>query len=123
MVSGWAANRIRAPADDDNDPGVVLVDEAEHEEFVQEAWLPPIEDRVREARNYVKKVPGIVGARRFKTLTPGAAHSYVAIYEVDSDDVQGVMDAIGKAAANGALPLSDALQLNPPPGMTLCEEI
>jgi hypothetical protein len=71
----------------------------------------------------VKKVPGIVGARRFKTLTPGAAHSYVAIYEVDADDVQGVMDAIGKASANGALPLSDALQLNPPPGMTLCEEI
>jgi hypothetical protein len=33
------------------------------------------------------------------------------------------MDAIGKASANGALPLSDALQLNPPPGMTLCEEI
>ena len=71
----------------------------------------------------VKKVPGIVGARRFKILTPDAAHRYVAIYEVDADDVQGVMDAIGKAAANGTLPLSDALQLNPPPGMTLCEEI
>ena len=71
----------------------------------------------------VKKVPGIVGARRFKTLTTDAAHRYVAIYEVDADDVQGVMDAIGKASANGALPLSDALQMNPPPGMTLCEEI
>ncbi|HLY82785.1 MAG TPA: hypothetical protein VKQ71_07360 [Acidimicrobiales bacterium] len=69
----------------------------------------------------VKKVPGIVGARRFKTLGPGATHRYVAIYEIDADDVGGVMEAMGKASANGELPLSDVLAM--PPVLTLCEQV
>lgn len=63
----------------------------------------------------VLALPGFVGARRFKP-TDGDG-PYVAIYEVDVEDLSTVMATLGEAAASGRLQMSDAMQMDPPPSV------
>jgi hypothetical protein len=75
------------------------------------------------------QIPGVVSGRRYKTSAVQMAgvgpdpstHEYVAIYELDSDDLKGVFDELGSRGRSGVLQMSDALQLNPPPRMVLYE--
>ncbi len=62
----------------------------------------------------VVAVPGFVSAQRFKLKDAmGAEHrnSYLAIYEIDSDDPKAVLDEMFKRSGTPAMVLSEALDL------------
>jgi hypothetical protein len=54
---------------------------------------------------------GFSSARRFKLadIPQPAEHKYLALYEVETDDIAAVSDSLIKAAGTPALPLSDAM--------------
>ncbi|HYB80063.1 MAG TPA: hypothetical protein VED43_00130 [Mycobacterium sp.] len=60
---------------------------------------------------------GFVSARRLRPVEGDGP--YVAIYEVEADNLQAVLDNM--IASAGRLHMSDALQLDPPPIMRLLE--
>ena len=60
---------------------------------------------------------GIVGARRLRPVD--GQGPYVAIYELEGDDLQAILDNM--IANAGQLHMSDALQLNPAPVPRLLE--
>jgi hypothetical protein len=61
----------------------------------------------------VLKVEGIVAAQRFKLAetdpTQEFPHRYLALYEVESDDLGKVSQGMAEAGASGAMFISDAL--------------
>lgn len=63
----------------------------------------------------VKAIPGIASAVRYKVLRNAALGSEapswdsVAIYDIEADDPQVVIDAITKAARTPAMPISETL--------------
>lgn len=73
----------------------------------------------------VLKIPGFLSCTRYKLAdaqfgpvdTPG---SYVAIYEVEMDDLADVPKRLGDAFAAGELPMSDLLAPGP---MIIAEEV
>lgn len=82
----------------------------------------PVEGREEEYNDWydnqhvpdVLNVPGIVGAKRFKLSTaqraaPPYPYDYLAIYEIESDDPQSVMDYIKNVRFTEKMPISDAL--------------
>jgi len=73
-------------------------------------------------------VPGIVGARRYKVHDPGRDGgevwpAYVAVYEIDCDDLEAPMRALRARSSEGRGRMSELLQMDPPPVVTLCEQI
>lgn len=60
---------------------------------------------------------GFVSARRLRPVADDGP--YVALYEIEGDDLQAILDNM--LAHAGELHLSDALQLDPPPTMRLLE--
>ena len=73
-------------------------------------------------------VPGIVGARRFKVHEPGpdgddAGPVYIAIYEIDTDDLEAPMRELAARASDGRVRMSELLQMVPLPVVTICEQI
>lgn len=60
---------------------------------------------------------GIVSARRLRPVDGDGP--YVALYEVEADDLRSVLQNMHHNARN--LHMSDALQLDPPPVMRLLE--
>lgn len=59
----------------------------------------------------VLRLEGVHAAQRF-ALTPGTdppLRRYLALYEVEADDLQDVMDRLGKATAAGEIYMSDTL--------------
>jgi hypothetical protein len=60
---------------------------------------------------------GVVSARRMRPVEGDGP--YVAIYEVEGDNLQAILDNMVANAAQ--LHMSDALQLDPPPIMRLLE--
>jgi hypothetical protein len=71
----------------------------------------------------VCEVPGITGARRFKALGDGGTPVYIAIYELDADDLADPMRELRARSASGEIERNDVLQLNPPPVVTIYELI
>jgi hypothetical protein len=81
----------------------------------------PVEGRENEFNDWydnqhlddVLQLPGFVSAQRFRlseTDPPQSApHRYLAIYEVETDDIDAVNMALVAAAGRPALPLSDAM--------------
>jgi hypothetical protein len=71
----------------------------------------------------ILEVPGFTSARRYKVNGPGAegAHSYLAIYEIDADDLTAPVAELGKRAAAGQSTMSDALGMDPAPVITVYE--
>lgn len=62
-------------------------------------------------------IPGIPAARRFKAckenLRPGPAPApYLAIYEIETDNLQGVLDGIGQRRGTPQMVMSDAIDMN-----------
>jgi hypothetical protein len=60
------------------------------------------------------KIPGIVAAKRFRhddprDGMPAPAAKYLAIYEIDTDDIAGVFKEIAARRNTPAMPLSDAM--------------
>lgn len=64
-------------------------------------------------------VGGIVSARRFTPVADDGP--FVAIYEIEADDLQGVLASLGEATARGDIQMTDAMQLDPPPTVRLLE--
>ena len=70
-------------------------------------------------------VPGIVAARRYKVHDPGADGRpavYVVIYEIDCDDL-GRRCASSQRSSDGRVRMSELLQMDPLPVVTICELI
>ncbi|MCV7091250.1 DUF4286 family protein [Mycobacterium interjectum] len=63
------------------------------------------------------KLDGIVAARRLRPVAGNGP--YVAIYELEGDDLQAILDNM--IANAGQLHMSDALQLDPAPVPRLLE--
>ena len=51
----------------------------------------------------------------------GAEPTYVAIYELDADDLTAPLRQLSARSASGRTRISDVLQLDPPPVVTICE--
>ena len=69
----------------------------------------------------LQEIPGIVGARRF-TLAGGgfgpadpSLPAHLAIYEIEADDLDSVVNEIATRSGDGRIEMSDALELDPAP--------
>jgi len=65
----------------------------------------------------VVSVPGIVAAQRFRLNDfqmpgPAAQWKYLAIYEIDTDDVKATFDDLASRAGTDRMVLGDALDTN-----------
>lgn len=79
----------------------------------------PVEGREEEYNNWYSnqhiqdlvKVPGIVSAQRFRITDPAAASSwrYLAVYQVETSDLEATMKEITARAGTPAMVMSDAL--------------
>lgn len=76
--------------------------EAEYNRWYNEQHLPD-----------VLAVPGFVAAQRFRRDDPDSQlkYSYMAIYEIESDDVAKTMADLNGRAGTPAMQLSDAIDL------------
>ena len=68
----------------------------------------------------ILSVPGFVRARRFKAVD---GDHYLAVYDIDADDITGPPAAFRAKSEAGETVRSDAMQLDPPPTVTLYEQI
>jgi hypothetical protein len=62
----------------------------------------------------VVAVPGILSAQRFKLSDPMGfehRHQYLAIYEIESDDPQGVVEELLRRRGSSSMMISDALNM------------
>jgi hypothetical protein len=72
----------------------------------------------------ITAVPGFVSARRYKVHGPTGsddAPTYLAIYEIDADDLTGPARELRARRAAGLTHESGALRLDPPPVVTFYE--
>lgn len=71
-------------------------------------------------------VPGFVSARRFRRVGgdggDGGAE-YLAIYEIEADDLSAPVAELRRRSAAGETTRTSALQLDPPPEVALYEEL
>jgi len=81
----------------------VPVKEDEYHRWYNEQHLPD-----------VLRVPGFVAAQRFRLAQEDAAAParHVAIYEIDTDDLQRTMGELQSRAGTAAMPMSDAMDVN-----------
>ncbi len=69
----------------------------------------------------VCEIPGIVGARRYELAVGGAipapegSSKYIAIYEIDADDPDTVLQELTARATDGRVEMSDVLSMDPVP--------
>ncbi|CAO5244770.1 DUF4286 family protein [Frankia sp. AgKG'84/4] len=75
----------------------------------------------------ILKVPGFVGARRYRARDAGpinvgpAVPTYVAVYELESENLAETIRTFLEASAAGGIRNSDALALDPLPVVTVYE--
>jgi hypothetical protein len=69
----------------------------------------------------LQEIPGVMSARRF-TLTGGgfgpadpSVPAHLAIYEIEADDLDSVVNEIATRAGDGRIEMSDVLELDPAP--------
>jgi hypothetical protein len=68
------------------------------------------------------EIPGIVSARRYKLVgRRDQAPSYLAVYELDADDVRSPLRELGGRVSSGVIEMSDVIQQDPAPIITLYE--
>jgi antibiotic biosynthesis monooxygenase (ABM) superfamily enzyme len=68
-------------------------------------------------------VPGFVSARRFRRVGEGDGHEYLAVYEVEADDLAAPLHELRRRSAAGETTRSDAIQPDPPPEIVLYEAL
>lgn len=54
------------------------------------------------------KIPGFISGQRFRSF-PGSPYNYVAIYEIETNDLPAAMAEIGKRAGTAQMRISDAI--------------
>jgi hypothetical protein len=68
----------------------------------------------------VLRVDGFMSGRLF---TPASEDGpFVAVYEIERDDLQGAVAALGEAFARGDMVMSDCIQMDPPPSIRVLEQ-
>jgi hypothetical protein len=67
-------------------------------------------------------VPGFVAARRYRVVGPDGP-VYIAVYDIEADDVTAPVKELGARSASGQHTMSDVLALDPPPVITIAEEL
>ena len=67
-------------------------------------------------------IAGIVSAHRYK-VHGEADRPYLAVYEIEADDITAPMKEWAARSAAGQANMSDAMQLDPPPVITFYTEI
>jgi hypothetical protein len=88
--------------------------------FKMIALTRPVEGREDEYHDWYQSVhlvelctiPGVIGAQRYKMaaqLSGYDGREFLAIYDIETDDIGVTMAAIGQAAASGKMTRSDAL--------------
>lgn len=58
----------------------------------------------------VLNIPGFISAERFTCVGDGP-HRYMAIYEIETDDLGAVLAEFGKRPGTDLMPISDALDV------------
>ena len=91
-----------APVDDDR--------EKEYNDWYDNTHIPEI-----------TAVPGFVSARRYKVHGETGAPAYLAIYEIDADELTAPAAELRARRAAGLTHDSSALRLDPPPVVTFYE--
>jgi len=93
--------------------------EDEYNEWYNETHIPEL-----------RTLPGFTGVRRYKvsgsTKGPEGVDSlpeYMAIYDLEADDLQDVFDGLSRAVAAGAVHLADVIQTDPLPRAGVYEEL
>jgi hypothetical protein len=67
-------------------------------------------------------LPGVVSSRRYKLVgRKGQGPAYLALYELDADDVRAPLRELGARVASGEIAMSDVIQQDPAPTITLYE--
>jgi hypothetical protein len=66
-------------------------------------------------------VEGVVSARRFAPL--GTDGPFVAIYEIEADDIEAVRARISEAGKSGKMSPPVGTAMDPPPSVTFLQEI
>jgi hypothetical protein len=73
----------------------------------------------------ILEIPGFVAARRFRLVgSPPAGDGkagYLAIYDLEADDLNTPIAELGARSADGRVDRSDALRMSPPPVVTVYE--
>ncbi|WP_106400601.1 hypothetical protein [Actinocorallia populi] len=67
------------------------------------------------------QIEGVVSARRYAALGDDAP--YIAVYELDADDITAVRARIAEAAKAGRMSAPVGVSTDPPPRMWFCREI
>jgi hypothetical protein len=67
-------------------------------------------------------VPGFTAARRYKVIGPDGP-VYVAVYDIEADDITAPVKELGARSAAGQHTMSDVLALDPPPVVTIAEQV
>ena len=76
----------------------------------------------------LQEIPGVVGARRYSLAGGGfgpadpSIPAHLAIYELEGDDLEAVVQEIATRSGDGRVEMSDAIQLDPPPATLLYVE-
>lgn len=89
--------------------------EDEYNEWYSQVHLPE-----------VVAMPGFVGATRYKvhdSSADSATHSYLAIYEIEADDIAGPIAEMRARSAAGETQRADVLRTDPPAVVTVYELI
>jgi hypothetical protein len=71
----------------------------------------------------ILKLAGFTSARRFKRIDADADTPYLAIYEVDADDLHAAYASLGPAIRSGEIRTSDVLSTDHGPVMGLYEQL
>ncbi|MFI5052846.1 MAG: hypothetical protein ACHQDE_00670 [Acidimicrobiia bacterium] len=71
----------------------------------------------------ILKLAGFTSARRFKRIDADDDTPYMAIYEVEADDLQAAQASLGPAIGRGEIRMSDVLAMDPAPKMSLYEQV
>jgi len=76
----------------------------------------------------IRAIPGFVAARRYRVHGDvlggdGAVPEYVAVYDIEADDITLPVQELRTRSAAGQMTHSDSLAVTPPPIVTLYELI
>jgi hypothetical protein len=67
----------------------------------------------------VLRLDGFLSAQRFKPVDGDG--TFVAIYEIEGDDLGALFASLAAAAQTGVIKLSDAMSMDPPPIVRILE--
>ncbi|CAN5182495.1 hypothetical protein BH10PSE13_BH10PSE13_03410 [soil metagenome] len=60
----------------------------------------------------VLAIPGVLTGERFKIAGPADKWSYLALYDIETDDIDAFRADLGSRAGTDAMPISDAIDVS-----------